>query len=265
MKTEINYDILFNKDSSNQINNVINSYFLDNELEPMTFLPNTNLINIIIGTNNSGKSRFMRNLMKCKSLIGVRNLRKVNELVKEYNAYVIKFNKDYIDDPKKKYENSGSQSFNLRGIDEIKERLDFLNANKLFELDVSDLSGYISLYNQFQKNIDNLLKLQEKGVSDIYFKEFKGIDAFTVKDFQSPECYYIPTLRSAHSLFQREGDSYSKIENDIFLDTLNRYYNFEGKDVQIFTGLHLYKEILNSRNSKRSVRQSLKILKNLLV
>lgn len=256
MNTETNYDILFNKDTSNQINDVINSYFLDDESQPMSYLPNTNLINIIIGTNNSGKSRFMRYLMKCKSLIGVRNLKKVNESVKEYNSALLRFNKDKIVDPIERYENSGSKSYNTRGVDEIKERLDFLYANKLLELDVSDLSGYISLNDQFKKNINKLLKLKDAGVSDIYFEEFKGIDAFTVKDFDSPECYYIPTLRSAHSLFQKDGDYYSKIENDIYLDTLNRYYSFENRDVQIFTGLHLYKEILNSRNSKRSVRQS---------
>jgi predicted ATP-dependent endonuclease of OLD family len=254
MKIEANYDLLFNKDNSDLINNVVKSYFLEDESEPMTYLPNTNFINIIIGTNNSGKSRFMRYLMQGKSFIGVRDLKRLNNSVEEYNSSVKRFNKEKIQDPYEKH--ATIKYYSTSGVDEAKERLDFLFTNKLVELDLSNLSSYANLNERFQDNVNRLLKLKEKGVTDLYFENFTDIDSFTVKDFLSPECIYIPTLRSAHSLFQKDGEDYSKIENDIYLDTLNRYYSFEDENVQVFTGLHLYKEILNSRNSKRSVRQS---------
>lgn len=255
MNIETSYDIIFNKDSNERINNVIKSYFLDGEEKSMTSIPNTNSINIIIGSNNSGKSRFMRYLMKCKNLIAVKNLKELNKSVNVYNSYVRKFNMDKIETPLLRYQNSGMQSYNQHGVDETKEMLDFLNANKLSELNIASTSDYVNLNNQFQDNLQRLKRLERKVVFDPYLDEFRGIDSFTVKDYELAECYYIPTLRSAHSLFQKDKDDFSKIEDDIFLETLNRYYNFVG-DIQIFTGLHLYKEILNARNAKRSVRQS---------
>lgn len=253
MNQNTNYDILFNKDSSEKVNRIIRSYYLEGGSEPMSYIPNTNLINIIIGSNNSGKSRFMRYLMQCKSLIGVKNIEYVNKVVAEYNAAVEQFNHDKIEKPLIKYQSMGHRYYNLSSIDETKEKHDFLGKNKLVALRASD---YLDLYPQLQSNIERLARLKDIGVSDNYFEEFSSIDKLTIKDYESPEVYYIPTLRNAHSLFQQDGEYFSKIENDIFLDTFNRYYNFEGRDVQIFTGLHLYKEILNSRNAKRSIRQS---------
>ncbi|REC45191.1 hypothetical protein [Chryseobacterium sp. 5_R23647] len=45
-------------------------YYLDenDEITPIEFLPFVNNINIFIGTNNSGKSKFMRKLMSLKKI-----------------------------------------------------------------------------------------------------------------------------------------------------------------------------------------------------
>jgi len=98
--------------------------------------------------------------------------------------------------------------------------------------------------------------LQKLLIGDDFFNNYSEINLERIKQFNNKKNYYIPTLRSAHALFQEKDDTFSKIESDIFLDTLNRYYDLDKKNIEIFTGLHLYKSILNSRNSKRAVRQS---------
>lgn len=70
------FDILLNNDNRAEINNIIGAYFLEGEDLPLSYIPNTNIINIIIGSNNSGKSRFMRYLMQCKNLVGVKSLKR---------------------------------------------------------------------------------------------------------------------------------------------------------------------------------------------
>lgn len=49
-------------------------YFLNDDIESMKILPNFNSINIIVGANNSGKSRFMRYLMSYKKFMGINSL-----------------------------------------------------------------------------------------------------------------------------------------------------------------------------------------------
>lgn len=243
------YDILLNKDNSSEINEIIKDYYLEGEEVSLTYLPNVNDINIIIGSNNSGKSRFMRYLMQCNNLVGVQNLNKVNEIIKEYNHKVELLNETQILGPKRKYESSGTY---VIGVDHNLKRLNFLAENRLSEIKLD----YLNLFNEINENKNRFEKLKTKLVSDHYFDNFNDIHESTVKNFSNVKNYYIPTLRSAHSLFRKDGDSFSKLEEDIYLQTLERYYKFHNSKVEIFTGLHLYKEILNSRNSKRSIRQS---------
>jgi len=58
-------------------------YSLNDETRSITYIPNFSTINIIVGANNSGKSRFMRYLMGKKKFtkIDVSNFEKYNILV----------------------------------------------------------------------------------------------------------------------------------------------------------------------------------------
>ena len=253
-----NYDLLFNNDSIEKTNSIIENYFLDGESQPMSLMRNTNSINIIVGSNNSGKSRFMRYLMKSKNIIGVKNVGHLNEYIYDYNARLREFNKIKID---YNIQNSYNRhSFITKGgrLIDRQEFIKTLQENKLVELNISGRSNYLQLNVSFQANKKKLSKLSELSINDEYLVEFNIINELTVRNYESHKSYFIPTLRSAHSLFQRNINDtrFSKIENDIFLDTINKYHEFENSGVEIFTGLHLYKEVLNSRNAKRSVRQA---------
>lgn len=245
---EKTYDILFNNESSQDINDIRKNYFIEGQTRPITFLPNTNQINIIIGSNNSGKSRFMRYLMSCKNLIGIKDLEKLEAFIIDYNKNVQSFNRDKIDLPMEKFENDTSRSISSSGVIQGKEAYDLRRKHRLNEI----TSYFLSVENQIQNNLKSLRSLRKIGIQEPYFDNYPAID---VKDFTNLKSYYIPTLRSAHSLFKYSGGGFIKIEEDIYLDTLQKSYELNG-EIEIFTGLHLYKEILNSRNADRFTRKS---------
>ncbi|MCT3704337.1 AAA family ATPase [Elizabethkingia anophelis] len=179
------------------------------EIESIKYLPYTNNINIFIGTNNSGKSKFMRKLMATNKL----------SFLNEKNFELIN--------------------------DKIDER------NRDFEYDTIDkLVKNLSVSDQF-RNIIGDAQIRHR------VRNYETISLITER--KSLKYYYIPTLRSAHSIFINKADkyndiSYQKIEDDFFSDTLRKNYNLD-KFVEIFTGVHLYKDILNTRNSKRETRK----------
>ncbi|QIG90674.1 AAA family ATPase [Chryseobacterium sp. POL2] len=176
------------------------------EIIPLEHLPFTNKINILIGTNNSGKSKFMRKIM-------------------QLNNY------------------------------------SFLN-----EYAFSKINSLLADYAPFRKGVKILTRKHYKIKNDIEDQRLSG--SFVRGDFPDdifisvdrPKVYYIPTLRSAHSLYletkteQYNSYKYEKIEDDIFLHTLRKNYSLS-ESVDVFTGIHLYKDILNTRNSKRETRK----------
>jgi len=118
------YDIIFNNDSRDKVNNIIKSYFIDGEDEPIKYLPMSNEINIIVGSNNSGKSRFMRYLMSCKNLIGVQDSEDIGESINKYNKKLEEFNEQNIKDAENNYRKSQNISFDQAGIERAKNKLD---------------------------------------------------------------------------------------------------------------------------------------------
>lgn len=181
-----------------------NSFYLANgdKVIPLEYLPNIDKINIFIGTNNSGKSKFMRKIMASESFI------LLNEII---------------------FNNINSNVSLYRSIKSLVRRIDI-------RAQLNELKGMDSFYNRYQ-----------------------DLDLYTITN--QPKIYYIPTLRSAHTLYIDKSDTsshkskiYEKIEDDIFSDTLRKNYEIDDR-VDIFTGVHLHKNILNARNSKRETRK----------
>ncbi|NDI99814.1 ATP-binding protein [Flavobacterium sp. LaA7.5] len=185
---------------------VFEDYFLEEETKPLQNLLNLNMINIIIGANNSGKSRFIRLFMQSKYL-------KIDKLkLEEYNKVI-------------------KESLKIR-----------------YEIKILTLSNTIE--NQLRSNrlILNASRLSE---GRRLGQELERISKNMIVENTFNKRYFIPTLRTAHSLFQ----NHQKIEDDIFEETLLNYYSvLKSSSIDIFTGLHLHKKILNARNSKREIR-----------
>ena len=96
------FDILLTDENYFNEENAFSDYFLNDEEESLKYLPKSNVINILIGSNNSGKSRFMRHLMKCKNLVGVSNHKNIDKFIISYNEQVEEFNKSEITLPREK-------------------------------------------------------------------------------------------------------------------------------------------------------------------
>jgi predicted ATP-dependent endonuclease of OLD family len=188
-------------------------YFLNEDLNQIQNLPNFNTINVIVGANNSGKSRFIRNLMTQKKFLILKE--------SEFNNY-----------------NNFVNSRNAKLASRYRGSLIFnsLNKDNTLKLTLTENLGKVSAYDGVQ------LELFKKISSNIYYE-------------LTPNKYYIPTLRTAHFLYEQNNKNYIKIENDILLDTLNKYYELDKSNVEVFTGIHLYKDILNARNSRREIRE----------
>lgn len=237
------YDLIFPKSE------YFNDYFLNDEDYPITFIPNFNTINIIVGANNSGKSRFIRHLMCYTNFNAVSDLYALRMIVNQYNEKIIDLNKII----KTKITSFEERSKNLKYADGSSPDLDnakILRENRLRSLDEDHLKDFLTIINENRVKLENIYSL---GVSNSNLMYFREIDESFLKVYKV-KCYFIPTLRTAHSLFNFEKDIYSKIEEDIYLDTLHYYYDLKEKKVEIFTGIHLYKEILNTRNSRREIR-----------
>ncbi|SIT13350.1 AAA ATPase domain-containing protein [Chryseobacterium ureilyticum] len=194
------------------------NYFIEenNGLQPLENLPFLNKINIFIGTNNSGKSKFMRYLMSLDRFLFLDE-----NIFISLDKKIDKFNIDF----KGRY----SLLPNLKREYNIKDSIDLLRS-----------TGHFTNY-----ELPRDLKI--------------------TTEIRSPKFYYIPTLRTAHSLYLQTKEEqnftnfgvkyeYEKIEDDILLHTLRKNYSLD-KDIEIFTGVHLYKDILNTRNSKRETRK----------
>lgn len=190
-----------------------NDYYLDEneEIKKLEYLPFINKINILIGTNNSGKSKFMRKLMSLNKLL-------------------------ILDEEK----------FNL------------MNENIRVRNEVRTLNSFDLL----KRNV-NVETAFDRVRSNAWFRN-QVPDSNTIQlvsELNTPKFYYIPTLRTAHSLYlgteldkYNQTFKYEKIEDDILLHTLRKNYFLDEK-IDIFTGVHLYKDILNTRNSKRETRK----------
>ncbi|PZR04536.1 MAG: hypothetical protein DI539_25475 [Flavobacterium psychrophilum] len=250
------YDLIFNSDSGSILNDDINFYYLEENSETsISYFPNFNRINIIVGSNNSGKSRFMRYLMSLKLFYGVHDLDEVNNQIKEYNSLVELVNSQ-IDAASNRLNNRPYHTL-VNGRDQQREFVEKLQKNRLGLLDGGKL---LSLYSVVKSNNNKFAGLEDINVDEKII-DYKKINENTTRIYNEKiKRYYIPTLRTAHSLFN---DS-KKIENDVYLDTLNEYYKLNEIDVEVFTGLHLYKNVLNTRNSIKAVRKSFENFENFI-
>ena len=87
-------------------------------------------------------------------------------------------------------------------------------------------------------------------------------------EFSRPFLKFIPTLRTAISLYNPEGQ---KIENHIdknfYLSTIRKHYSIsklKEKKIDIFTGIDLYQRIKKDRNSRREIRDRFEAFESFL-
>ncbi len=237
------YDLILDDDKDSQI---IDRYYLFGDNNRIRFLPNLNSINIFVGANNSGKSWMMRHLMQIETYTQV-NFQDINNLIIEFNRLLDKelFSKQ-----------QQSISFFDGNLPTISVRKN--NGNNFHEIRILAEQNGRNFKNfnnvKFAKRSYYNPPLDETKINSLDLINQKIIELTKVEHkSENLTKIYIPTLRTAHSLYNYKEDKYLKIEDDIFYNTLQR--NHPTDNVKTFTGLHLYKAILNSRNARKEVRK----------
>ncbi len=138
-------------------------------------------------------------------------------------------------------------------MEDIKKDVSF-NPNRL-RGSLSEIKLNESLLQTISANL-SLIRSNRNEIFNNYFSLMESIGK-EINDnikLNFSKRYYIPTLRTAHSLFEKKEGKYSKIQSDIYIMTLMKNYNhFSG--VEVFTGLDLYEQILDTRNSVKEARE----------
>ena len=200
-------------------------------------ISNLSKLNIFIGSNNSGKSRFIRNILTDKEL-------KYNFQTDElelYNDFIERLNKEiyaaFNGTPIKAIGNIQCREDSISKIEYLEERNNIKqifinlieNLEKVNSSDNVTSSGYSAAYDC--KRICEILN----SISDKYIKEFEEKSLSSCIEKKEFKRIYIPTLRGLRRL--------EKNEDLLKIRTINDYFG-SSTDIEIFTGQDLYNEVL---------------------
>jgi predicted ATPase len=266
-------------------------YFLFGDDEPIEVLPNFNTINILVGSNNSGKSRFMRTLMKQETIKGFNSYKNINDKINVYNGIVKVLNINWKRNPNFHSSNmptfiSENETINIYSIN-------FNTSDYFTPIDNQHFENPISIIKEIEKidpiditkyylNSANSLEIQ---LADKFFENLKVaiklneeiLSIYKINQLSNNLNYFIPTLRTAHSLFevkQGQDGKFIKIKEDIFFETISKNYDLKNylnktplvnnsgstngiatNRTYLFTGLDLYNQIVNARNGSKQERK----------
>ena len=246
------FDIIFSEEKDYE------NYFDDND-KKLRRLKDLSSINILVGANNSGKSRFIRKILK-SSNIGREDRDNLKKAIKNFNFYIGKNNFgafNYNQNVAFLPSQNSKQQILFEGIsysEEHSEILKSVNHNlAILNFLLKEKSQLMLSYggDVFKsvteidiKNINSLLIKISSQLNENFSEEHKKI--------------FFPVLRTAHSLFERKSNQYySKIAKDIFKQTISHNHKLESSEaLEIFTGLDLYYQIVNIRNDVKDKRES---------
>lgn len=253
----IKFELSSNKSSefgSNINQHLYNIFDSDKSKDETAFecLKNLSTINLFVGANNSGKSRFLRGLFKTSYrnyIISSSNIN-VNELAKRvidyYNSKINNVvNADHTVGKKMQdlflgLKLSGDYyNFIIDNYSNVEKIL--LEAEKLYSVDKKDLEVISSSSNSYYRAV----RIRFDFLEHIFVLK-KECD-FIAKNYGRYKIY-IPILRS----IKRSNDINSKS----FSNTIKYLYDFnEVNDDSIITGLDLYDKVLRIRNDVKEHRR----------
>lgn len=226
----------------------LNEYYLVLKDDPIEYLPNTNDINIFIGSNNCGKSRFMRKLLVKSNFTFIKNYDKFSSGLVDYKKKISQFNEQMP-----RIYNSRNLSYHNK--DNYNKIIEAVSKNLESEFEITTIENIANKNDEIVLNskiLENTILDYGKLNFDHSIYLSKNYFSNNFPNIKAPSKIFIPTLRTAHSILDH---SNKKIEEDFYLTTIKKNYNLDISDLKIFTGLDLYKQILDARNSKKEKRK----------
>lgn len=274
------------------LNENINEQFKSNNKYTYLFPINKN--NFFIGKNNSGKSYFMRFIMKHIQKIYFNKedlVREIKELILSTNPGIEKFKES--DSPEisnvfkefKLYENileniltngveNGGETWgnirykhhNYNNFERLKEEarplIDFLEikgdcTTEIFDREIYARNAEIGkkIKNDFINRI--ILEIEKINEDDIYKlgNMLKSIDFINLRS-EANKIFYIPTIRGLRNPIKKIGNA--EIQDDIYKDRIISEYEFNEK-IKVLTGLDFYvlykNNLLGNKESRKRVSE----------
>lgn len=259
---------------------MITKLFLDNELKKYYLsdsvnnsLDNLNQLNILIGANNTGKSRFLRTLFTDQSFklevsdfdsTGISKI--FSSMFEELDVALGKLG----------YEEVGSQSIPTLKTN-LKNQIEKLNQIKLKDLEkvVNDVNTFWSWFKVFKASSGSHkpglissggLDRPTKVITEIREKHQNTLDKLIPQTYKfSTERLYIPILRGLRPTQFHNENKFDEIQDNYLKRTVRDYFlDTPVNDEEIFTGLRLYNDTKKMLLGKREERDKIKKFESFL-
>lgn len=222
----------------------ISQQYIDDEGKNIHYLNNISKVNILIGKNNSGKSRFMRNILKQEcEFCEIEKVKELRELVKLF-----------LDD----YNNS-----NLKTYFSELEKYETLKENEITDI-LFNLYFYLpeeitgTSRNKIKEKIKNIIDLirQREPYYQIYIPILRGIEKFanTINSFSADKDSFRLTRGERESL----DDYINQVDCVYFNKVKKNYFPNANFSKDIHTGEDMYNEIQEKLLGKEEERKQIK-------
>lgn len=220
---------------------VFNLYYERNKNSILSYFGPLNYININVGANNSGKSRFLREILKQKIIVTNPNNTAI-DLILDSLEKLIQF----------KDSNSKNYSFKRSILPEIDNYVSHLQ-QYLKNIHNSSLES-AEFFRRLENTLNTTLTLKNE-LSPSNYTDFKNIldnlkeakELLQLEINNNLERIYIPVLRTANKLLGTNNI-------DFLADFIYNTYNISKDNIEIFTGLNIYDTILNDKNNEEEYR-----------
>ncbi|MDD5773995.1 MAG: AAA family ATPase [bacterium] len=194
------------------------------------------LINLFVGANNTGKSRFLRNIFNNEFMFNTNNFNATT-----YNNYLKKIKIDI-----KESSFIGRVRVNgaeFRGILDI-NYFDGCHEykNEIFPPDMGEVKRLKSLLEELKKayGLEDAKRPEDK-INDAHNFAEKCLNELNIFEFEYKKRFYVPVLRGMRPLTSSFNDNlYENRTRVDYFDKDNPLNNVEGHAKVIFTGLDLF-------------------------
>lgn len=213
----------------------VKSRYQNGESQPLTQLDSLSRVNILVGANNSGKSRFMRLLAVENGFDFTSKDNNITELYENLINYIqiivdnTNSNKNYLLTELKQPFNELSRSISSKINTKIKDKLKILDKLIIRSINSQNKPLYIN-----NKKLDFDQDLERNKIYNAINQCSLCLSELENKinqDFTTS--YYIPTLRGLRPLDSEYTDFYQN-------HTIDSYFKDAEHQPTVFTGLGLY-------------------------
>ncbi|MGC4038681.1 MAG: AAA family ATPase [Chitinophagaceae bacterium] len=211
------------------------------------FIDHFSQINLFVGVNNSGKSRFMRRVLsdtELKFLVNEIDSRRMYDLFQQFKSSI----QPYLH----LYHPEGADTLSLDPF--LRNSINYSKARRLFETMANHVKGHGETQNDEHRKVSELFAG--------FLEEFSGLQGdHTGTERFSTEMIYIPTLRGLRPI-----QAISQGTTDVSFESRDVYYERTRQDyfdndtkLKMYTGLQFYDDIDKySRNQDNALREVFK-------